>query len=118
MDQNGLFFENDQKRENLLNLSLQATEEERNASLELGVGVSENDRWELVLKYHGDLQTRISQIEQRENTNFYLELLLPGYAIVNVLKEWVNLLSELPEIDYIEKPKLYMKRQQLCPRGK
>ena len=102
MDQNGLFFENDQKRENLLNLSLQATEEERNASLELGVGVSENDRWELVLKYHGDLQTRISQIEQRENTNFYLELLLPGYAIVNVLKEWVNLLSELTEIDYIE----------------
>lgn len=118
MDQNGLFFENDQKRENLLNLSLQATEEERNASLELGVGVSENDRWELVLKYHGDLQTRISQIEQRENTNFYLELLLPGYAIVNVLKEWVNLLSELTEIDYIEKPKALYEEATTLSQGK
>ncbi|MGN0413216.1 MAG: S8 family peptidase [Lachnospiraceae bacterium] len=118
MDQNALFFENDQKRENLLNLSLQATEEDRNASLELGVGVSESSRWELVLKYHGDLQARISQIEQRENTNFYLELLLPGYAIVNVLKEWINLLSELPEIDYIEKPKALYEEAVTLSQGK
>ena len=43
-----------QKLENLLNLSLEATAQQREQSLELPVGVAE-DRWELIIKYHGNL---------------------------------------------------------------
>ncbi len=44
-----------QKLENLLNLSLAVSPQERERSLELPVGV-EQDRWELIVKYHGDLR--------------------------------------------------------------
>mgnify|MGYP000742039086 CR=1 FL=1 len=44
----------DQKLENLLNLALGATEEEREKSLNLDVGYHPIDReWELIIKYSG-----------------------------------------------------------------
>ena len=46
-----------QKVENLLNLALDATEEERVKSLELDVGYNPIDReWDLVIKYSGSLE--------------------------------------------------------------
>lgn len=46
----------DQKLENLLNLALGATEEEREKSLNLDVGYHPIDReWELIIKYSGNL---------------------------------------------------------------
>lgn len=47
---------NSQKLENLLNLALDATEEEREKSLNLNVGYHPIDReWDLIIKYSGDL---------------------------------------------------------------
>ncbi|MDY5484287.1 MAG: peptidase S8, partial [Clostridium sp.] len=49
---------NGQKKENLLNLSLDATEEEREKSPALQVGFNrEEKRWELIVKYNGELET-------------------------------------------------------------
>lgn len=46
----------DQKLENLLNLALGATDEEREKSLNLDVGYHPIDReWELIIKYSGNL---------------------------------------------------------------
>ena len=46
----------DQKLENLLNLALEATEEERDKSLELNVGYNPIEReWDLIIKYSGSL---------------------------------------------------------------
>lgn len=44
------------KRENLLNLALDATPEEREKSLELDVGYSPEDQtWDVIVKYSGSL---------------------------------------------------------------
>ena len=46
----------DQKRENLLNLSLSVSEEERMRSESLETGFDREERtWELIVKYFGDL---------------------------------------------------------------
>ena len=48
---------NSSKRENLLNLALDATEEERLQSLNLNVGYQEEtDTWEVIVKYTGSLR--------------------------------------------------------------
>ena len=47
---------NNQKLENVLNLAMSATEEERDKSLELNVGYNPIDReWDLIVKYSGSL---------------------------------------------------------------
>ena len=46
----------DQKIENLLNLSMEATEEEREKSLDLDAGYDEQTgRWEVIIRYNGEL---------------------------------------------------------------
>ena len=46
----------DQKLENLLNISLQATKEEREQPEELGIGYDpEQNTWELMVRYPGSL---------------------------------------------------------------
>lgn len=46
-----------QKIENMLNLALDATEEEREKSLELDVGYDPIEReWDLIVKYSGNLE--------------------------------------------------------------
>ena len=47
---------NSQKLENLLNLSLDSTMEEREKSRILNVGFDREDKtWELIVKFHGDI---------------------------------------------------------------
>lgn len=42
--------------ENLLNISLQATQEEREKSEELGIGYNRmEDTWELIIRYTGEI---------------------------------------------------------------
>ena len=77
-----------EKFENLLNLALNATEREREKSLNLGVGYEpEEERWELIVKYSGNIM-RLSQ----ENPQIRVEELSNEYAILNVLFIYLSLL--------------------------
>ena len=89
----------DQKLENLLNLALDATEEERDKSLELNVGYNPIDReWDLIVKYSGSLTC------VRELGASVVEL-QNGFAIVTIQETFVDAMSDCPNVDYVEKPK-------------
>lgn len=98
----------DQKLENLLNISLQATKEEREQSEELGIGYDpEQNTWELIVRYTGSLdglRIRYPQIRIRELLNQYAVLIVPETLVDAVSQETV--------IEYVEKPKqLYFELQ-------
>lgn len=98
----------DQKLENLLNISLQATKEEREKSEELGIGYDpEQNTWELIVRYTGSLdglRIRYPQIRIRE--------LLNQYAVLIVPETLVDAVSQEKVIEYVEKPKqLYFELQ-------
>lgn len=92
---------NNSKRENLLNLALDATPEEREKSLELSVGYEPKEKtWEVIVKYSGslrDLDMEFPEIQVTELSNEYAVLVLP--------ESLLPALSERVEIEYIEKPK-------------
>ncbi len=96
---------NDQKIENQLNLALEATEEEREKSVVLNTGYDREERtWELIVKYTGDLERIASE-------NIQVTRLLNEYAILVVPESLIGRLADIPEIEYIEKPKrLYFAR--------
>lgn len=88
-----------QKIENLLNLALDATAEEREKSLELEVGYQPLEReWDLIIKYSGDLEA------VRGIASSVTEL-LNEYAILTVPESQIEQLTLIPEVEYIEKPK-------------
>ena len=90
---------NSQKQENLLSLAIDSTEEERIKSGILNVGIdNETDRWEVIVKYHGNL-------ERIANDEIQVEILIAGYAIVTLPAFLLEALAELEEVEYIEKPK-------------
>ncbi len=90
-----------EKFENLLNLALDATEREREKSLNLGVGYEpEEERWELIVKYSGD----IMQLS-RENPEIRVEELSNEYAILNVPESAMDQVANAVEVEYVEKPK-------------
>lgn len=88
-----------QKLEALLNLALEVEEVERLKSGQLGVGFLEDtDRWELIVKYNGDigrLQSNVIQVEE----------LIAGYAIVTLPENLIETFTQLDEVEYVEKPK-------------
>lgn len=89
----------DQKLENMLNLALDATEAEREKSLQLNVGYDPLEKqWEVIVKYSGDLREvlgdEISIVE-----------LLNGFAILTVPQSLIERLTDYPQIEFIEKPK-------------
>lgn len=91
----------DQKLENILNLALETPEAERVQTESLNVGYSaENRSWELIVKYHGSLDGLREQ-------NIAVEELIAGYAILTVPEAFVDTVSEMPEIEYVEKPKRF-----------
>ncbi len=90
-----------EKFENLLNLALNATEREREKSLNLGVGYEpQENRWELIVKYSGDIN-RLS----RENPEIKVEELSNEYAILNVPESAMDQVAKAVEVEYVEKPK-------------
>ena len=89
-----------QKFENLLNLALSATEEERQKSEVLETGYDEEEgSWELIVRYHGDAEAI------RALPGARVETLLGGYAIVWLPREQIDALAALTEVEYVEKPK-------------
>ena len=89
----------DQKLENLLNLALDATEEERDKSLELNVGYNPIEReWDLIVKYSGSLDcVRALGAQVVEMLN--------EFAIVTIRESLIGTMSECPAVEYVEKPK-------------
>ena len=85
----------DQKIENLLNLALDATAEERERSLELDVGYEPAERtWELIVKYSGSLDAvRALGASVTE--------LLNEYAVILIEESQIDRLSEIPDSEYI-----------------
>lgn len=89
----------DQKIENLLNLALSASEEERKKSLELDVGYYPVARtWEVIIKYSGTLG------RVREIAESVVEL-SNEFAIVTVREDRLEALAGIEAVEYIEKPK-------------
>ena len=102
-----------QKIENLLNLALEATPEERERSGELDVGYDPEEReWELIVKYSGNL-------DPVRNIAVSVTELSGGYAVIVIREERIEELAGFPEVEFIEKPKsLYFQadvgRQASC----
>ena len=89
----------DQKIENLLNLALSESEEEREKSLELDVGYYPIARtWEVIIKYSGTLG------QVREIAESVVEL-SNEFAIVTVREDRLEALAGIEAVEYIEKPK-------------
>lgn len=90
---------NSQKLENLLNLALSVEESERAESMQLNVGFLEESRkWELIVKYNGDIGRFRSELIQ-------IEELIAGYAIVTLPESLIQAFAGLDEVEYVEKPK-------------
>ena len=89
----------DQKLENLLNLALSATPEEREKSGNLNVGYNPVEKtWDVIVKHSGDIGF-LTEIGIR------VEPMINEYAILNVPESLIDQLSDLPQIEYVEKPK-------------
>lgn len=88
-----------QKLENLLNLALDVTPQERARSQELETGYNpEEQTWELIVKYSGSLNEirRLgAQVDEMRNE----------YAVLTVPERLIETISTFPQIEYIEKPK-------------
>lgn len=89
----------DQKIENLLNLALDASQQERekSESLEVGYDAAEN-RWEVIIRYSGDFLQVLRPL-------WDVVLLSGGYAIVTLPEQEIDVLAALPQVEYVEKPK-------------
>lgn len=87
-----------QKVENILNLALDATIEERESSLDLNVGYDEEaNTWEIIVKYSGDIEALLVKYN---GTN-----LLNEYAVLRVPESELSVVAQQIEVEYIEKPK-------------
>ena len=90
-----------QKAENLLNLAMDATPEEREKSPALSVGFNrEERRWELIVKYNGDLNVILEALPEIQANP-----LSGGYAIMSVPESLIESLAGFSQVEYIEKPK-------------
>lgn len=88
-----------QKRENMLNLALDATQEEREKSINLNVGVNNQTKiWTLIVRYTGGL-------ENVRELGAYAKELLNGYAILKLPQDIIEEVTNLDNIIYVEKPK-------------
>lgn len=100
---------NNEKIENLLNLALDATQEEREKSLDLDVGYEpESNSWEVVVKYTGTGESLAGDIRDAFPEDFIrirITNLSNEYAILVIPERLVELVAALPQIEYMEKPK-------------
>ena len=88
-----------QKLENILNLSLESTAQQRQKSDILDVGYNrEEETWELIVKHSGS-------IERLQEQGIFVEELLAGYAIVTLPQRLIPVLVAAPEVEYVEMPK-------------
>lgn len=89
----------DQKLENQLNLALEATPDEREHSGELNIGYNPEERtWELIVKHS-------ESIDELKELGILIYPLINNYSILTVPESLITTVSNLPQIEYIEKPK-------------
>lgn len=83
-----------------LSVAIDLSVEEREKSLDLNVGYSEEfEEWELIIRYTGSLE------DVKSDLDIAIEELLGGYAVIRIPQQWIGRLSDYPQINYIEKPK-------------
>lgn len=88
-----------QKNENILNLALDASPQEREKSMELDVGYNPREKqWTLIVKYSGSLES-VRRIAVRVTE------LLNEYAIIVIGESQIEELVRFSQIEYVEKPK-------------
>ena len=89
----------DQKIDNLLNLAMDATSEERAKSENLNVGYDSSERlWDVIVKYSGP-ESRLG------GEDIQVVPLLGGYAVVTLPESEIDAYSDRERIEFIEKPK-------------
>ena len=89
----------DQKVDNLLNLSMDATPKEREKSENLNVGYDpETRRWDVIVKYSGP-ESGLAGV------GIEVVPLLGGYAVVTLPEAEIDAYSNREQIEFIEKPK-------------
>ena len=106
----------DQKIDNLLNLAMDATPEERRKSENLNVGYDPASRmWDIIVKYSGSENSLAGE-------GIQVVPLLGGYAVVTLPESEINAYSERIQVEFIEKPKrmyfeLFQAKEESCIRA-
>lgn len=104
---------NSQKAGNTLNLALDATFREREASMNLNVGYEkETQRWNLIIRYFGEAS-------ELETDGIFITPLLGNYGIADIPQNRIERFAQNPAVEYIEAPKrlyfaAYEGRQVSC----
>ena len=89
----------DPKIENLLELSLDVSEDTRKKSENLSAGYDPEEKlWQVIIRYSGELLQLAGNYER-------VTPLLGGYAVLEVTEKQLRALAEEPQVEYIEKPK-------------
>lgn len=89
------------KFETALRLALETSQNEREQTPDLEAGYNRSAKsWELIVKYSGSL-------DGLRQEGVIVEELIAGYAIVTIPEDKVELLEQMPEIEYVEKPKAF-----------
>ena len=89
----------DQKIDNILNLAMDATPEERAKSENLNVGYDSSERlWDVIVKYSGPESGLGGE-------GIQVVPLLGGYAVVTLPESEIKAYSAREQIEFIEKPK-------------
>lgn len=89
----------DQKIDNLLNLAMDATPEERRKSENLNIGYDMTSRqWDIIVKYSGP-ESGLA------GNGIQVVPLLGGYAVVTLPESEIDAYSDRVQIEFIEKPK-------------
>lgn len=103
----GSSFMADQKLDNLLNLALDATEEEREKSVNLSAGSEKGSQiWDVIVKYSGD-------IEALSGDGIQAVPLLGGFAVVSLPQSRIQDFAGHPQVEFVELPKrLYFQVRQ------
>lgn len=97
----------DQKLDNLLNLALDATGEEREKSINLSAGSEKDSQiWDVIVKYSGD-------IEALSGDGIQAVPLLGGFAVVSLPRNRIRDFAGHPQVEFMELPKrLYFQVRQ------
>ena len=102
-----------EKLDTILNLSLETDENMRQKSEALSSGVDEAaGTWEVIVKYHGDIGEIAAIVESTD-------ILINGYAIMQVTRQQLERLVTYEQIEFVEMPKsmqfnTYRAKQASC----
>lgn len=90
-----------QKIENLLNVSLSVSEEEREKSPSLSTGFNSAQKtWEIIVRFQGDIEMILSGYP-----DLIIRPLTNNYAIIITPEQFIEPISNETYIEFVEKPK-------------